>query len=62
MNELETIGNKPKESLRIPLTFSTPVPKSIFILFYGLLRIPYLFKMIYFLCIFCLPFWFGVAM
>lgn len=56
MNELEIIDNKPKESLRIPLTFSTPVPKSVFILFYRLLRIPYLFKMIYFLCIFCLPF------
>lgn len=28
MNELEIVGNKPKESLKLPLVFSTPVPKA----------------------------------
>lgn len=28
MNELEIIGNKAKESLQVPLTFSTPAPKN----------------------------------
>lgn len=56
MNDLEIAGNKPKQTFQIPLAFSTPVPKSILILFYRLLRTSYLFIIVYFFCFFSTSF------